>query len=78
MFQEGVRRLTYDSFARLALTIHYYCGTRTTETCDRGEHRGAGAFRDPTKAFHTGCPGDNSNRPHRESARVESQLQAVV
>ncbi len=34
VFQEGVRRLTYDPFARLALTIHYYCGTRTTETCD--------------------------------------------
>ncbi len=34
VFRDGVRRLVYDPFARLALTIHYYCGTRATETCD--------------------------------------------
>ena len=30
----GVCQLSYDPFARLALTIQYYCGTRLTETCD--------------------------------------------
>ncbi|EFH87891.1 hypothetical protein, partial [Ktedonobacter racemifer] len=34
VFQDGVRHLAYDPFARLALTIHYYCGTRATETLD--------------------------------------------
>lgn len=34
VFRDGVCRLDYDPFARLALTIQYYCGTRITETCD--------------------------------------------
>jgi site-specific recombinase XerD len=34
VFHEGVCQLSYDPFARLALTIQYYCGTRITETCD--------------------------------------------
>ena len=34
VFREGVCQLSYDPFARLALTIQYYCGTRLTETCD--------------------------------------------
>jgi hypothetical protein len=34
VFHDGVRQLSYDPFARLALTIQYYCGTRVTETCD--------------------------------------------
>ena len=34
VFRDGVCRLDYDPFARLALTIQYYCGTRVTETCD--------------------------------------------
>ena len=34
VFRDGVRRLSYDPLARLALTIQYYCGTRVTETCD--------------------------------------------
>jgi site-specific recombinase XerD len=34
VFHEGVRQLSYDPLARLALTIQYYCGTRVTETCD--------------------------------------------
>src|SRR5260370_28143680 len=34
VFRDGVRRLAYDPFARLALTIQYYCGTRATETSD--------------------------------------------
>jgi site-specific recombinase XerD len=34
VFQDGVCQLSYDPFARLALTIQYYCGTRVTETCD--------------------------------------------
>ena len=34
IFQDGVRQLSYDPFARLALTIQYYCGTRVTETCE--------------------------------------------
>lgn len=34
VFNEGVRQLDYDLFARLALTIQFYCGTRVTETCD--------------------------------------------
>src|SRR5260370_33845038 len=33
VFRDGVCRLDYDPFARLALTIQYYCGTRVTETC---------------------------------------------
>jgi hypothetical protein len=34
VFRDGVCRLDYDPFARLALTIQYYCGTRATETCE--------------------------------------------
>jgi site-specific recombinase XerD len=34
VFKEGVCNLSYDPFARLALTIQYYCGTRVTETLD--------------------------------------------
>ena len=34
VFHDGVCQLSYDPFARLALTIQYYCGTRVTETCD--------------------------------------------
>ncbi len=34
VFRDGVCQLSYDPFARLALTIQYYCGTRVTETCD--------------------------------------------
>jgi site-specific recombinase XerD len=34
LFKDGVCNLTYDPFARLALTIQYYCGSRGTETCD--------------------------------------------
>ena len=34
VFRDGVCQLSYDPFARLALTIQYYCGTRLTETCD--------------------------------------------
>lgn len=34
VFHEGVCQLSYDPFARLALTIQYYCGTRVTETCE--------------------------------------------
>ena len=34
VFREGVCHLSYDPFARLALTIQYYCGTRITETLD--------------------------------------------
>jgi site-specific recombinase XerD len=34
VFRDGVRLLSYDPFARAALTIQYYCGTRVTETCD--------------------------------------------
>lgn len=34
IFHDGVRQLSYDPFARLALTIQYYCGTRVTETCE--------------------------------------------
>lgn len=34
LFHDGVRQLSYDLFARLALTIQYYCGTRVTETCE--------------------------------------------
>lgn len=34
VFRDGVCRLDYDPFCRLALTIQYYCGTRVTETCD--------------------------------------------
>jgi site-specific recombinase XerD len=34
IFHDGVRQLSYDPLARLALTIQYYCGTRVTETCE--------------------------------------------
>ncbi len=34
LFRDGVFQLSYDPFARLALTIQYFCGTRVTETCD--------------------------------------------
>ena len=34
VFNDGVRQLDYDPFARLALTIQFYCGTRVTETCE--------------------------------------------
>jgi hypothetical protein len=34
LFHDGVCQLDYDPFARLALTIQYFCGTRVTETCD--------------------------------------------
>ncbi|HEY4385925.1 MAG TPA: hypothetical protein VGN34_15820, partial [Ktedonobacteraceae bacterium] len=34
IFHDGVCQLSYDPFARLALTIQYYCGTRVTETCE--------------------------------------------
>jgi integrase len=34
VFRHGVCALSYDPFARLALTIQYYCGTRVTETSD--------------------------------------------
>lgn len=34
LFKDGVCNLTYDPFARLALTIQYYCGSRGTETCE--------------------------------------------
>jgi len=34
VFREGVCQLSYEPYARLALTIQYYCGTRVTETCD--------------------------------------------
>jgi site-specific recombinase XerD len=34
VFVDGVCTLDYDPFARLALTIQYYCGTRVTETCE--------------------------------------------
>ncbi|HEX6108423.1 MAG TPA: hypothetical protein VFZ02_03335, partial [Ktedonobacteraceae bacterium] len=32
--RDGVCRLDYDPYARLALTIQYFCGTRVRETCD--------------------------------------------
>lgn len=34
IYREGVCKLDYDPFSRLALTIQFYCGTRVQETCD--------------------------------------------
>ena len=34
IFHDGVCQLSFDPFARLVLTIQYYCGTRVTETCE--------------------------------------------
>jgi len=34
VFREGVCKISYEPYSRLALAIQYYCGTRVTETCD--------------------------------------------